>query len=52
MAHIMTLSQEPKYIKDHYIVIEKRNKFILFIYDWRVLESESRNANYEKLIYM
>ncbi|MCE4950316.1 helix-turn-helix transcriptional regulator [Staphylococcus hominis] len=48
MAHIMTLSQEPKYIKDHYIVIEKENKFILFIYDWRVLESESRNANYEK----
>lgn len=48
MAHIMTLSQELKYIKDHYIVIEKENKFILFIYDWRVLESESRNANYEK----
>ena len=48
MAYIMTLSQEPKYIKDHYIVIEKENKFILFIYDWRVLESESRNANYEK----
>ena len=32
MAHIMTFSQEPKYIKDHYIVIEKKiNSYYLYM---------------------
>ncbi|MGW9856637.1 AraC-like DNA-binding protein [Staphylococcus hominis] len=48
IPYIMMLSKQVKYVKDHYIMMEDDKKFILFIYDWRVLESESRNASYEK----
>lgn len=43
---IIMMSKRPKYIKDNYIITEEKDYYTVFVYDWRVSESESLDVNY------
>lgn len=45
---LIIMSNYPKYIKDNYIVINNGTHYTIFVYDWRVSESESLNADYDQ----
>ncbi|PTF05127.1 AraC family transcriptional regulator [Staphylococcus devriesei] len=45
---LVSINTQPKLIKDNYIIVNDEDSYTVFLYDWRVLESESREVDYEQ----
>ncbi|WP_258866360.1 hypothetical protein [Staphylococcus petrasii] len=45
---IIIMTNQPKYVKDNYIITEEKDYYTVFVYDWRVSESESIDMNYDR----
>lgn len=45
---IIMMTNQPKYVKDNYIITEEKDYYTVFVYDWRVSESESIDMNYDR----
>ena len=39
---------KPKLFNENYILIDDEDQYTVLIYDWRVLESESLQVNYDQ----
>lgn len=48
IEQLLKISLKPKLINENYIIIDDENKYSVFIYDWRVLESESKDIDYDQ----
>ncbi|WP_394868157.1 helix-turn-helix transcriptional regulator [Staphylococcus borealis] len=45
---LLEISTKPKLLNENYILIDDEAHYTIFIYDWRVLENESLQVNYDQ----
>ena len=48
LEQLIEISMKPKLFNENYILIDDEDQYTVLIYDWRVLESESLQVNYDQ----
>ena len=48
LEQLIKISMKPKLFNENYILIDDEDQYTVLIYDWRVLESESLQVNYDQ----